>query len=106
MSTTESEIESAVAPTSSTPDDDEQEEILETTDFEFRGETIHFEIKANKQVYPIDFGSENTGLELKQYIEAFSTIPVANQKILFKGSDIRFSFLYDIAPSSRRSSSR
>ena len=53
--------------------------------FKFSGTVLHFDIKAGKSLYPVEFGADNTGLELKQYIEATTGLPVKNQKILFKG---------------------
>lgn len=63
----------------------ESEDIDMTNSFQTKGKSIHFEIKANKLSFQVEFGSDNTGLELKKYIEIASGLPVANQKILFKG---------------------
>ncbi|KAH7824536.1 putative Ubiquitin domain-containing protein UBFD1 [Monocercomonoides exilis] len=65
------------------PIEEHSEQLSQTN---FKGEIIKFEIKAGKISYQIEFGAENTVLELKQYIEAASGIPVANQKLMFKGS--------------------
>ena len=64
----------------------DQENEAGGVSFNFSGNIIHFDIKAGKSIYPIEFGADNTGLELKQYIEATTGLPVKNQKILFKGS--------------------
>ena len=61
------------------------EQDLEHCSFKFEGPLIHFDIKAGKVVHPVEFGADNTGRELKQYIEAATGLPAANQKILFKG---------------------
>lgn len=75
--------------------DDEEQQGTGLSSIPMKGTILHFEIRSNKIGYQVEFGSENTGLDLKQYIENATGLPVSHQKLLFKGWPI-FCFVLGI----------
>eukprot|EP01087_Luapelamoeba_hula_P012905 TRINITY_DN3654_c0_g1_i2.p1 TRINITY_DN3654_c0_g1~~TRINITY_DN3654_c0_g1_i2.p1 ORF type:complete len:212 (-),score=32.14 TRINITY_DN3654_c0_g1_i2:391-978(-) len=56
-----------------------------TTTPTYKGDPIHFTLSCNKKTYPIDFGSDETVTAFQLHAATLTGVPVALQKLVFKG---------------------